>query len=174
MRYIRSMKILLLVGFLLSSFSGYAQVNSAVELSQTPQAGAISALDAQNGFRTYVLGAPIRDYPQLKRKSKDIYESPQELLVLDNVQLTSLLFTSYNGRLASVAYGTLGVNNIDALVSSFMAKYGPSTSTNAVGQTWVGTKATLYVVRVGGGDLEIGYVTIKSNELAAAERAAQK
>lgn len=115
----------------------------------------------------------MREYPQLKRKSKDIYESPKEPLLVENIQLTSLLFASYQGRLASITLGALGEDNIEALLNRFTIKYGPSTSSNAVGQTWKGNKVTLYVTRVGGGAREIGIITLKSNELAAAERAAQ-
>ena len=159
---------LLLAG--LASGSAWAQTVPVAETKQSPQTGSISTLDNQNGFRTYLLGTPIRDYPQLKRKGNNIYESPKESLLIDNVRLTSLNFTSYKGKLASIGFGTNGTDNIEKLLAIFISEYGPSTSTNAVLQTWVGNKATLYLTRVGVGDYEICIVTIKSNELAAEEK----
>jgi hypothetical protein len=170
----RAMKrAILLAVLLLAGLGVHAQATPAAEANQSAQTGSISALDDQNGFRTYVLGMPISNYPQLKRKSKELYESPKEPLLLDNVTLTSLNFTSYKGRLASIGFGTLGTDKAEALLRILTAKYGPSTTVNAVLQTWVGNKVTLYVTRVGGGDYEMCMVILKSNELAAAERREQ-
>ena len=168
------MKAFLLAGLLLVGLSAQAQATSAAEANQPAPTGSVLALDTKNGFRTYFLGTPISDYPQLKRKGKDMYESPAEPLLVGDVKLTSLNFTSYKGRLASIAFGTLGTDSIERLLAIFIGEYGPSTSRNEVLQTWVGQKVTLYVTRVGGGDSEIGIVIMKSNELAAAQNAAEK
>lgn len=167
------MKKLLLAGLLLSGLPALAQATSAAETAQPAPVASGSALDTKNGFRTYLLGTPISTYPQLKRKGKDLYESPKEPLLEGDVQLTSLSFTSYKGRLASIVFGTLGTNNIEKLLALFTREYGPSTSTNAVLQTWVGKSVTMYVTRVGGGDREVCIVTMKSNELAAAQKATE-
>ncbi|NML65273.1 hypothetical protein HHL22_08660 [Hymenobacter sp. RP-2-7] len=166
------MKHFLLTASLLCLALGPAQAQTA----PTPpvQAGPISALDAQNGFRTYVLGAPIKEYPQLKRKEGVIYESRKEPLLLGNTQLTNLYFTTYQGRLASIVFGTRGADNSEALVASLTQQYGPSTSANGAAQTWEGNKVTMYVTRVGSGDYEICIVTLKSNELAAEQKATAK
>jgi hypothetical protein len=168
------MKKIFFAGLLLSGLPALAQVTAAAETTQPAPATSVSTLDAQNGFRTYLLGTPIKDYPQLKRTNKDLYESPTEALLVGDVQLTSLSFTSYKGRLASIVFGTLGTDNIEKLLATFTGEYGPSTSANAVLQTWVGKRVTLYVTRVGAGDREVCIVTIKSNELAAAQKAAEK
>ena len=103
-----------------------------------------------------------------------MYVSPQEPLLEADARLTSLNFTSYKGRLASINFGAMGTDNIEKLLKRFAAEYGPSTITNAVLQSWVGSKATLYVTRVGAGEQEIGIIMLKSNELAAAQKAAGK
>jgi hypothetical protein len=168
------MKKILLAGLLLSGLPALAQTTSAAEPTQPAPAASASVLDTNNGFRTYLLGTPISTYPQLKRKGKDLYESPTEPLLAGDVPLTNLSFTSYKGRLASIVFGTRGTDAIEKLVATFTSAYGPSTSTNAVLQTWVGKSVTLYVTRVGAGDGEVCIVTMKSNELAAAQKASEK
>lgn len=169
--------LLLAASLLLVGFNSRAQ-DAATALTQPAQPGTISALDVQNGFRAYILGTPIKDYPQLKRQSKDLYESPKESLLLSDVRLNKLVFGSYKGRLASITFGTTGGENIEKLVSFFITAYGPSTWQNSVMQRWTGAKATLYVTRVGAGDQEICIVMLKSNGLATEqqreERAAVK
>ncbi|RZJ94664.1 MAG: hypothetical protein EOO60_02540 [Hymenobacter sp.] len=168
------MKKLLLAGLLLPGLPALAQASAAAVATQPAPAASVSALDTKNGFRTYLLGTPISAYPQLKRKGKDLYQSPTEPLLVADIPLTSLNFTSYKGRLASIAFGTLGTDNIEKLLAIFTSEYGPSTSANAVLQTWIGKSVTMYVTRVGAGDGEVCIVMIKSNELAAAQNAAEK
>lgn len=167
------MRKILLAGLLLSGLPALAQAPSAAEAIHPAPTASVSALDTENGFRTYHLGAPIKEYPQLQRTGKELYESPKEALLVGDVPLTSLSFTSYKGRLASIVFGTLGTDKIEQLLATFTRAYGPSTATNAVLQTWVGKSVTLYVTRVGAGDREVGIVTMKSNELAAAQKAAE-
>jgi hypothetical protein len=167
------MRKILLAGLLLSGLPALAQAPLATEPTSPTPTASVSVLDAENGFRTYRLGAPVKEYPQLKRTGKDIYESPKEALLVGEVPLTSLSFTSYKRRLASIVFGTLGTDKIEQLLATFTRAYGPSTTTNAVLQTWVGKTVTLYVTRVGAGDREVGIMTMKSNELAAAQRAAE-
>ena len=168
------MKKLFLAGLLLSRLPALAQATSAAETTQPAPVASGSALDTKNGFRTYLLGAPISSYPQLKRTGKELYESPKESLLEGDVQLTSLSFTSYKKRLASIVLGTLGTNNIEKLLALFTREYGPSTSTNAVLQIFVCQLVMLYVTMVGSGGREVCIVTFKSNELAAAQKAAEK
>jgi hypothetical protein len=168
------MKHLLLSILLLAIGPALAQQPLASAAAQPAQAGSLSALDAQNGFRTYVLGTPIKDYPHLKRKGEDRYENPKEPLVVGDIKLVGLQFTSYNGRLASITLGSRGADNIEKLLTLFTSEYGPSTAANGALQSWVGNKVTLYVTRVGGGNDETGIVTFKSNELAAEQKAAGK
>lgn len=169
------MRTILLAGLLLSGLPALAQAPSAAAAAPTypAPAASVSALDTENGFRTYRFGTPVKEYPQLKRIGKDLYESPQEALLVGDVPLTSVRFTSYKGRLASVVFGTLGTDKIEKLLATFTNAYGPSTSANAVLQTWVGKSVTLYVTRVGAGDREVCVVTLKSNELAAMQKAAE-
>ncbi len=168
------MKYLLLSALLLTGAVAYGQGSPLGGVAQPMQAGSLSALDTQNGFHPYVLGAPLRDYPQLKRTGKDLYESTTEPMTMGDVTVTSLNFTGYKGQLASISFGTRGVDNIDKLVSYFTTLYGPTTSANAVMQRWTGTKATLYVTRVGAGASEIGLIMLNSNEIAAKQKAAGK
>lgn len=168
------MKQTLLAALLLIAGPALAQQVPAGAAAQPAQAGSISALDTQNGFRTYVLGAPIKDYPQLKRKGEERYENPKEPLVVGDVKLAGLQFTSYKERLAAITFGTRGADNIEKLLAMFTGEYGPSTIANEVVQSWVGNKVTLYVTRVGGGSDEVCIVTFKSNEIAAEQKAAGK
>jgi hypothetical protein len=168
------MKHLLLSILLLAAGPALAQQLPTSESAQSAQVGSVSALDAQNGFRTYVLGTPLKDYPHLKRKGEDRYENPKEPLVVEGVKLAGLQFNSYKGRLASITFGTRGTDNIEKLLTLFTNEYGPSTTANEVLQSWVGNKATLYVTRVGSGNEETCIVTFKSNELAAEQKAAGK
>ncbi len=167
------MRKVLLAVLLLSGLPALAQATSAAEPTHPAPAASVSALDTENGFRTYRLGTPVKEYPQLKRTGKDIYESPTEALRVGDVPLTSLRFTSYKGRLASIVFGTLGTDKIEQLLATFTRAYGPSTSANAVLQMWAGKSVTLYVTRVGAGDREVCIMTMKSNELAAAQKAAE-
>jgi len=167
------MREIILAGLLLSGLPALAQVPSAAESTLPSPTASVSVLDTENGFRTYRLGTPVKEYPELKRISNDLYESPKEALLVGEVPLTSLRFTSYKERLASIVFGTRGTDKIEQLLATFTRAYGPSTTTSAMLQKWVGKSVTLYVTRVGAGDQEVGIVIMKSNELAAAQKAGE-
>lgn len=138
----------------------------------------IQALDAKNGFRGYTLGAPITQYPGLKRRSGDLYEARNEPLKIGDVRLLILLFGVEGGRLTSINFITSGKANATKLLASLQAQYGAGEPDGRGRVRWRGAKVGMVydytVSHSGGGSYQDvnGSVTMYSLEFAQAAKKA--
>ena len=161
---------------------------AAASRAQTPNAGAgasaeatspgIQALDAKNGFRGYTLGEPIANYPNLKRRSADMYEARNEPLKLGEARLFMLLFGAEGGRLTSINLVALGKANATQLLAALRAQYGEGVPDERGRVRWRGAKVGMayeYSVSHSGGGTNqdiTGSVTMYSLEFAQAAKKA--
>jgi hypothetical protein len=101
-------------------------------------------LNATNGFRTYKFGTPISSMPALKPDGEDRYIAPQEPLRIGNVELKSLYFVPYEGKLTTVVFTSVGEENCTKLLAMLKAQYGPGLDAGPEKTVWLGGVVTVF------------------------------
>jgi hypothetical protein len=156
------MKALLLAIALLTNAAAWAQA--------TPEQG-IEALDTKAGFRTYKLGTPASQYPNLRARGKAGYVAQGESMSIGDVRLNGLNFSVYKDQLAGVNFSTMGSANVEKLITTLVAEYGPGQAAGYQTQAWKGNVVTMLAVKGGHAPYEFVIVSITSNALMAEETA---
>ena len=139
----------------------------------------LAALDARNGFRAYVFGTPIRQYPAMRRFGNDVYLARQEPRLIGNTPISVPLFRTKDGVLAAVEFSASGRKNIRYLLETLTAQYGQPQESGIEKMVWRGRVSTLvFVTNAVNFSAPVasirhlrGTVIIYNNALAAREQA---
>jgi hypothetical protein len=169
----------LLVLCLLSGLPSRAQSPAARQAAATlPRR--LSALDSANGFRTYIFGSRLSDWPapltrHMATKDGQVTVSvPGESAIIGDLILTGLRCTFYNGRLSRIDFQPTAQVYTDELLRLMKAMYGPGQPGSYQQVVWKGNVVTLvYEPRILGhsGRIENAYIqgqaSLFSNALLA-------
>jgi hypothetical protein len=104
-------------------------------------------LDAKNGFRQFKFGTPVSQYPTLRERAKGLYTAPEEPMTVGDVKLRTLLFSTQNGLLSGVNFGTYGEANCQKILEALEAQYGPGKDIAYNKKAWIGNTVTMLYER---------------------------
>jgi len=108
-------------------------------------------LDEKNGFRDDIFGTPIESYKNLVEvdKTKDgfeiLYKKTDENLSLGNVELLSITYTFYKGKLDAILLTTKGYTNSRGILDILISNYGNGYQSNRYIEDyfWFGKKVVM-------------------------------
>lgn len=121
-------------------------------LAPPAQAGDVSALDAENGFRDARFGAPMPARAGFQLLSENgaagtrLYVKPDEALAFGDARLDGVTYGFHSDRLYFVAIFTSGRENTRAVLEVFQAAYGPGAAIDGEANEylWQGQRVALH------------------------------
>lgn len=108
-------------------------------------------LDEKNGFRDDIFGAPIESYKTLVEvdKTKDgfqiLYRKTDENFSLGIIELSSVTYTFYKGKLDAILLSTKGYTNSRGVLDILISNYGNGYQSNRYIEDyfWFGKKVVM-------------------------------
>ena len=114
----------------------------------------LAALDSANGFRTYIFGARVSDWPtplpgpRTTRRGQLTATLGDQQVVIGDLILRGVRLSFYNGRLARIVFAPTSEAYVTELLRVLQAQYGQGQPAGSGRVAWRGQRVTLFYERV--------------------------
>lgn len=114
----------------------------------------LAALDSANGFRGYIFGARVSDWPtplptlRTTRHGQLMANLGDQQVVIGDLILRGVQLSFYNGRLARIVFAPTSEAYVIELLRVMQALYGQGQPAGSGRVAWRGQRVTLFYERV--------------------------